>query len=643
MKKFPGGGGVRSVPVQEIRRLESRGQKGEQARYEVAVSSESEVERQGFFGRWREVLGHDPDEVDLGRFQSGRAAVLEEHRGPPIGVIESARIDTDRVLRAEIRFSRSTRGQEVEQDITDEIRQNISIGYIPKRAKLIEENEELGDLWRVTLWEPVELSVVGIPADATVGVGRDVTPGNYPIVEIEDGVAVRERDMSDKVTAEPGARDERREVETIYALAEMNAMPKSRAAAWIEAGLTSEQVKRVITNERETVGLSRPPSHPLDAAERMGGGLLDGLSLRDRGRYSISRAIALDAGLRDPSLGVKFDGLEAEVHRHLEKRLPAEFRSQRGGILVPTDMRTSEQRWSERTLQGNLAGKGAEIVPSQTGEFIEMLRSAAMVVRLGARVLPGLSAPVSFAKQVGATTAVWTGEAPGADIADSDMTLGLVLMPGKTLMSSTGFSRQLLIQGLPEVDQLIKSDIVEVHTRAIDKACIHGLGAAGQPLGIYNSPGVNAIAMGGAVSFGELIDMVTEVANDNAASGALGYLMTVALAGKLKQTLVAASAGSDMIWTGSFEDGRIAGFRAAASSQVSSTMSGSSETGGTEHGIIFGNWAEVIIGLFSVLELITDPFSKKKRGIIEVTSFQMADVILRHGESFCKATGATLA
>ena len=85
----------------------------------------------------------------------------------------------------------------------------------------------------------------------------------------------------------------------------------------------------------------------------------------------------------------------------------------------------------------------------------------------------------------------------------------------------------------------------------------------------------------------------------------------------------------------------MANYPAVATTQLSSLMSGSEETGGTSHGLIFGNWAEVLFGLFNTMELIVDPFALKKRGVIEVTSFQMADLILRHGQSFCKATGAT--
>jgi hypothetical protein len=46
-----------------------------------------------------------------------------------------------------------------------------------------------------------------------------------------------------------------------------------------------------------------------------------------------------------------------------------------------------------------------------------------------------------------------------------------------------------------------------------------------------------------------------------------------------------------------------------------------------------------MIGEWGILEIITDPYAKKKQGMIEVTSFLLADIQLRHGESFCKATG----
>ena len=84
--------------------------------------------------------------------------------------------------------------------------------------------------------------------------------------------------------------------------------------------------------------------------------------------------------------------------------------------------------------------------------------------------------------------------------------------------------------------------------------------------------------------------------------------------------------------------GALAGYTARASNQVSATLGG-----GSEHGLIFGNWSDALIGMWGALELVVDPYSLKKQGMIEVTSFQLCDIALRHAQSFCKATGATIA
>lgn len=682
-KEYPGGNGIRFAPVDGIERIAARAEDDEKEaqRFALSFSSEKEVVRQGWFGPWREVLGHGDGEVQMGRFESGRANMLEEHRGAPIGVIESAEIDRkSKKGRAEVRMSRTARGRDAAMDMEDETRTNTSVGYIPKRARLIEEDEEKGDLWRVTLWEPVELSLVGVPADETVGMGRSVRDG-YPPVETEgldEPAPEEEREMKKKwVVGDDGnkrqvpdtdprpaveAPEERtvevldveaerkqlreaevERAETIRALCQMNKLESAQADEFIRSGASVPQVTREILKLIETgKGGSATPSSES----------LDGLSAKDRKRWSFLRALRLGAGIMsrerqddtdDDFRKVKFDGVEAEVHRKLAKDLPANT-TRKGGILIPMDMRTEaerEQAFYRRTLQSNVAGKGAETIFDSPGEFIELLRSSAMCARMGARFLTGLTGPIGFVKQTGGVTVLWVGENV-SDVAASDMAFGIVTMAQKTLQGTSGYTRQALLQSSLELDAMSRVEFAEAHSRAIDKAAIHGLGAAGQPVGIYVAPDVNAFPFAGVPTFDKMINAETEVAKDNAIRGSLGWMTTPGVAGLLMRTLVATAAGSDMVWTGPFEEGRAANYPAVSTTQVSATMLGSAETGGTEQGMIFGNWAEVLFGLFNTMELVVDPFSQKKKGVIEVTSFQMADLILRHGESFVKVTGATL-
>jgi hypothetical protein len=79
------------------------------------------------------------------------------------------------------------------------------------------------------------------------------------------------------------------------------------------------------------------------------------------------------------------------------------------------------------------------------------------------------------------------------------------------------------------------------------------------------------------------------------------------------------------------------GYRAEASNQVSKTLGG-----GSEHGIVFGVWSQLIVGEWGAVEIITDPYALKKQGMIEVTEFLMVDIALRYAEAFCKGTGLTV-
>lgn len=603
-KPFPGGAAVRFLQVQSIEAME-RGQgaaEDEPQRFRVAVSSEYEVTRDGFLGRWREVLDHSPDAVDMGRFSSGAAAVLVDHSGDQVGVVESARLDADRVLRATVRFSANPRGQEVQRDVLDGIRKNISVGYLPHRARLVAEDRERGDLWRVTSWTPVELSFVSVPADPTVGVGRGIGGGTFPPVKVEVSMSEHAAEVAELAAA--------------YGMA-------GRAAEWIREGRSADQVRQAILEARATPAptSAQPSSESLEDL---------GLNGRDVQRYSYRRALAVAAG-------IEHGGLEAETSRELERHLPAEVK-RRGGVLVPLALQ-------KRNLSTAVAAKGAEVAGQVMGDLIQLLRNRTAVIELGATVLTGLTAPVTFPKQTGAMTAYWVGENPASDVTASDVAFALALLAPKTLQAATAYSRQLLLQSSLDVEGMVRDDLAAIHARAIDYAAIHGLGAAGEPTGIYKATGVNVTSRSGgagAFRYSDAMAMVAQVAGANADLRRGGWVMHPTMAANLMQ--VARFSNTDTpVWEGNIYDGKVAGLRAVSSAQVSKTMAtdSSERTGGSQYGVIVGDWADLIVATWGALEVVVDPYTSKKKGLIEVASFQMADVLARHGESFSKGTNFT--
>lgn len=646
---------------------------GSPALYDITFSSETPVLRRGWFGNWTEVLGHSAGEVDTSYLDLG-VSVLVDHRGDLVGTLREGRIEGGKG-RGAIQFSRNPRGQEIERDVLDGVRKFISVGYMVDSELLVERNEEKGDTYRVTRWTPLEVSVVSVPADVTVGFGRSATDVVNPIAQ--DGDAVREeRTMPEDKKVETPA--------TGGGTATIDVGAERKAAASEERqrqsfarelgkrlGVEDKIVEELLGGEmdqraigQELLKRSATNGQPL----RPAADALADMPEKDQKRWSLLRAIRIGACMSAAERGdstddfgrEKFDGAEKEVHDRLRSAQPKDIVGH-GGIMVPMAMPTSRElahaifqrlmtragngdemaMMAVRTLNAGAIGKGPEAVFEAAGSFIELLRAQSVVIASGAQVMPDLVGPISFPKQSAAATPYSVGENPAADVADSDISLGAVQMAQKTLQASTGYTRQLLGQSSIGVEALVRNDFNAIHSLAYDNLSVHGTGNSGEPMGIYKTPGVGSVAMGGAPTFAKLIDMQTAVANANAAQGRLGLITTPTVAGTARKTVEFATAGSKAIWTGTFYEGEVGGFPARASTNMSSTMSGTDDTGGSSHCGVFGNWADLLIGFWGGLEMVVDIYRLKKRAIIEVTSFQMFDCAPRHAESFCVGTGLT--
>jgi HK97 family phage major capsid protein/HK97 family phage prohead protease len=612
----------------------------------AAIDEESRTATLAFasqlpYQRWwgREILDVSAAAMRLGRLSTGANLLVDHDTRDVVGVVESVEIGADRVARAVVRFGRSSRAEEVWQDVRDGIRRNVSVGYMIHAAKLIETDDQDDDTYLVTDWEPYEVSLVSVPADPSVGVGRSLhaaqaspAPVSAPAAADPAAPAAGNPPAADRAAA-PAAPTlppslKGTTMSDVQVVAERNhAAEISQLAAGIqgfdarELALKSIQAGHTVEQFQAEV-LRAMANKPLAADVK--------LSEREAKQYSYVRAIAAAMARAE---GTAVSGFEVDLSQELERQMPANAK-RNGGIFVPLRL---QQRAAIAESLWNTSTKGSSTVFTEAGEFIDLLRNQAISVQLGARVMSGLSSPVSFPKQTGAASAYWMPENDGTNVTASNATLGSVSLAPKTLQATTAFSRQLMAQSSIDVEQFIRNDLAASHALAWDRAVLHGSGSNNEPTGIYAASNVNSIAMGGTPTYGKLIDMVTEVLKDNALMGSLAFATTPGMAGKLAQTVVQASTDSRMIWTGPLNEGQVVGYRAVATNQVLATLGG-----GSEHGVIFGNWTDVMIGTWGALEIVVDPYALKKQGMIEVTSFQLADIALRHPQSFCKATGATI-
>ena len=603
----------------------------------LSFSSENPVPR--WYGK--EVLDHSPTAVRLDRLRSGGPFLLDHDRRKQIGVIEEVTIGADRKGRAVVRFGKSTQADEVFQDVLDGIRTNISVGYLTHKAILESRDGDI-ETYRAVDWEPMEISSVSIPADASVGVGRQDgdRSDHETLIEIPEPHK-ENRTMPSPDTnaptppaADPAAVPETRAAAPAPAAPQVNendilARERGRVR---EVDAIGEQFGHV-AGVRDLVRQFRDNGQPIDGLrgevmKRRGGPpppavpepVGDLLNQREDKDYSLVRALNVAA--------YGGDGLEREVSDQIAKQLNRST----DGIFVPTSLSVRAPAVAGADAQGGYT------VQTTVMPIIELLRNRMMVKRLGAQVLSGLVGNLAFPRQEGAPTLNWSAENPGSDTGDTDLTsyFGQVSMGPKSAIATIPYSKQLLAQSSADIEQFFRNDLTMANALGLDLAAIAGTGT-NQPTGILNTTGIGSVIGGTnglAPDWGHIVDLETEVAIDNADVGNLAYLTNAKVRGKLRQT-EKASTTAQFIWEKGLEAGfgEMNGYRAGVSNQVASNLDKGTSTGVCS-AIIYGNWEDLLIGEWGVIELIVDPYAKKKQGLVEITSTMLVDIAVRNPQSF---------
>lgn len=156
----------------QLRRAEVRAQSFDEAANTVDVvwTTGATVRRYDWLsGPYDEALEIGPDNVRLERLNAG-ASFLNSHAAYDLDnvigsvVPGSARMDAGQGV-ATVLLSRSEDDAGIVQKIRDGIIRNISAGYIIHAVEKLERDDGSVPLWRVTDWEPVEISAVPVPAD----------------------------------------------------------------------------------------------------------------------------------------------------------------------------------------------------------------------------------------------------------------------------------------------------------------------------------------------------------------------------------------------------------------------------------------------------------------------------------------------
>lgn len=194
---------------------------------ELSFSSETP------YGRWfgDEILCHDEECINLERFNNGLGTLLFNHdRDAVVGHIEKVWIEDNRG-KALVRFDEDEQSETIFQKVQSGTLQGVSVGYAIYRYEVLEDEDTKstngrfnGPAYVVTDWEPLEISIVSVPADHTVGVGRSAEEIHTSIDTQEDNT--------------------RMDQEKTLEVQEVKSTP-------VETGITQEDLQKAMEQERK--------------------------------------------------------------------------------------------------------------------------------------------------------------------------------------------------------------------------------------------------------------------------------------------------------------------------------------------------------------------------------------------------------
>ncbi|HDP4807090.1 phage major capsid protein [Pseudomonas aeruginosa] len=304
--------------------------------------------------------------------------------------------------------------------------------------------------------------------------------------------------------------------------------------------------------------------------------------------------------------GRSLDGAEAEYAQEAERRSGRKAE----GAFVP--MRALETR-----ADGvNTTTTAPQIVPTvhRADQYIEPLRERLLARQLGVRVLTGLSGNIVIPKFGSGLTLGWVGE--NEPVPEGEMTFGNVELSPKHTGGKTEMSRQLIQQSSPGIEQLVRDDLSYLVAKAIDLALINGTGAK-QPLGVLNAPGTQTGTLTSAdwpsiLALPELLELVN--------ANAVNWLTTPQVKTKLAAAEKVPGSGSGFLYQG----GQMADLPLAATKQVPADT------------LILGDWSQVLLGVWSELDILVNPYAEPaySRGGVQVRAMATVDVAIRHPEGF---------
>lgn len=666
--------GDRQIPKNNYRQvILEKAEVAEDRKLELSVSSEQAYRRWWYY----EKLEHTTSAIDLARFNDSANLLFNHNRDDYIGVIEKAWINNDeKKLINIVRFDTHDLAERIMQSVNSGIIRNVSIGYVIDELVLEKKSKDDLNTYRATKWTPLETSLVTVPADASVGVGRsfyDLKPQenettqsnweelNQKISSVADTVnnfISEVKDMGDEntttleVTREEDINKERERSEAIFAASHQYNCPELAQRA-IKEGWSIDQLRSQILAEQSN---QKPVARTTDPI---------GMSDKEQERFSFQKCIQVALSKN----GFTENCIEKEAHDEMVKRakkLNPDY-TENENVLIPVfdlgvSRREVAQGWQElarsaqmrnylnglyqRDLQVGNPIFGGNLVETEllSERFVDILRNRSILRQMGMQSLTGMVGTFDIPKQTAGVTdgnsVYWVGE--DQDVGQIDSEFGLIEFRPKNVGSFMYVTRSMLLHSSIGMDNFIRRELAIALALGMDRAGLVGTGTGNEPLGIFNVGGVNVIIFGpdGAPpNWQKLVKFETKIAVANADERTMGWVFNAKTRGELKSRPKFENTSNETLWQSAnvmSNQGYVAGYRAGVSNQVPGNLTKGTGTGLSASAL--GDWSRLVCAEWGTYELAADPYHRFLSGGVRVRIIHTCDIQCLQEKAFSVAT-----
>jgi len=602
-------------------------QQGQDTIFKATLSSDRPYYRHFGF----EILDHTSQAINLERANGDSLPLLWGHdQSEQIGRVADVNIN-DGKLHGKLIFGSSERAQAIKKDIENGIIRNMSIGYLIDEFDFIEaDRSQSGEpTYQVKKWTLLEASVVSVPADPSVGIGRrGVDTGDNPASKTSfDKRATRaftslqearklipsESKEGAEFLKEVKATCERYAQDINVPFSELNRIDEIVASS-AKHNCTSKGLEAIRNN-------TNPNDFIREVLEKSGNTKLEKsddsifqIGANEMKKYSLLRVLQHLNGDKRADVGY-----EMEVSQELERRSGKHS----NGIIVPFGA------LQERAVM-DTSGSSGNLVQTDVFDsaFIDFIRPHSILAKLGVTTLSGLHGQVDIPRKTGTTSAGWADLNGTYSIPDSEMTFDQVSLRMKSLAGLSHISHKLLKQSSIDIEHQVRYDLALTIANEFDKAALIGDGTGNTPVGIINQAGIASDTYTTAPTWSNIVNMEGLIAANSADTKTMSYITTPTLASNLK-SIEKSNGSGQYIW----ENGREPGVGRMNNLGAHYTANMPADS------ILLGNWRDLIVGTWGGLELMADPYgSNFSKGVVSVRAILDTDIQVRHPKSFCLST-----